>query len=231
MRPPSSTSEGSELRAALFDLDRTLLDCNSGGLWVLHEWRRGVLRTRDLAWAGYWLGRYHLGMGAGLERVFEDAARSVAGVPEAELEARVHAWFATEVQHRLRPGGRAALEHHRQLGERLVLATSGSLYAARAATEEFGLDDVVCTRFEVVDGVLTGGVAELALGPAKADRAEEWARHTGIDLADCTFYTDSATDLALMERVGRPVAVNPDRALARICRERGWERVDWGQAP
>ena len=94
--------------------------------------------------------------------------------------------------------------------------------------DAFGLDDLICTRFEVIDGVLTGRIAQPALGDAKRDRAREWAERTGIDLQDCTFYTDSHSDLALMEAVGTPVAVNPDRALLRVARSRGWTVVDWG---
>jgi len=214
--------------AALFDLDRTLLDCNSGRLWVQKEWRDGRISMGSAVWAAWWLGRYSLGIDDGLEQVFRSAAQTLRGEEEAVFEARVRGWFDTEVRHRLRPGGRAALERHRLAGERLVLATTSSNYAGRAACEHFGLDDLVCTRFEVVDGVFTGRILSSALGASKADRAQEWADATGIDLDQCTFYTDSNSDLALLERVGRPVAVNPDRALARVARERGWEIVDWG---
>ena len=214
--------------AALFDLDRTLLDCNSGRLWVQNEWREGRVSMGRAIWAGWWLGRYSLGMDEGLDRVFETAAQSLRGEEEALFEKRVRQWFDTEVCHRLRPGARAALERHRAAGEPLVLATTSSRYAGRAACECFGLDDLVCTTFEVVDGHFTGRILASALGARKADRAEEWAAGKGVELRDCSFYTDSNSDLALLERVGRPVAVNPDRALARTARERGWEIVDWG---
>lgn len=216
---------------ALFDLDRTLLDCNSGRLWVQHEWRTGRLRSVEVLLASWWLLRYSLGSDAGLEEAFRAAVGRLAGLREGELQSRVDAWFQREVAHRLRPGARQALEAHRQAGDRLVLATSSTSHAAAAARRAFALDDVVCTCFEVVDGAFTGRIAELAAGPAKAERVLEWARRHDVDLAQATFYTDSATDLALLERVGRPVAVHPDRALARIARRRGWEIVDWGRAP
>src|ERR1700755_3661146 len=75
----------------------------------------------------------------------------------------------------------------------------------------------------VEDGVYTGEVAFYAFGPHKAEAMREMADQEGWDLADCYAYTDSASDLPMLEAVGHPVVVNPDRILARIARERGWE--------
>lgn len=214
---------------ALFDLDRTLLDCNSGRLWMMHEWRARRIGLRDVVWGSYWLVRYGLGSEEGLDGAMEAAVASVVGVPESELDARVRAWFDQEIRHRLRRGSVEALARHRAAGDRLVLATSGTLYAARAAAEAFELDDVVCTRLEVDgEGRLTGRLDTLCLGRGKETAVRAWAETTGEDLASATFYTDSASDLSLMEAVGAPVAVNPDRALRRIATDRGWPVVDWG---
>jgi HAD superfamily hydrolase (TIGR01490 family) len=219
-------------RAAFFDLDRTLLDCNSGRLWLQKEWRDGRVSVGGALWATWWLGRYSLGVDRGLKRVFETAVQSLRGESEADFDRRVKAWFASEVRHRVRPGALSALERHRADDDRLVLATTSSTYAGRAACASFGLDHLVCTTFEVDDeGLFTGRIRESALGAEKAKRAEEWADAHDVDLGKSTFYTDSRSDVALMEKVGRPVAVNPDRALTRLARERGWEIVDWGLSP
>lgn len=215
---------------ALFDLDRTLLDVNSGRSWAVSQWREGRIRASDLAWAAYWLLRYELGHDAGLDVALEAAARSVAGEREADLEARVNTWFAREIHGRLRPGARAALAAHRARGDTLVLATSGSIYAARAAVAAYGLDDQVATTLEVVDGRFTGRLTVSAIGPGKTRAARAWAARAGFDLADAWFYTDSASDRSLLEAVGRPRVVAPDRALARLAAARGWVVEDWGRA-
>ena len=73
------------------------------------------------------------------------------------------------------------------------------------------------------EGRYTGRMAFYAYGPEKATAMRALAERTGIDLAASSAYSDSATDLPMLEAVGRPVVVNPDRALAKVARERGWE--------
>jgi HAD superfamily hydrolase (TIGR01490 family) len=213
---------------AFFDLDRTLIDCNSGRLWVEEEWREGNIGLGTVAWASWYLGRYSLGFEDDLEKVFEAAVHKVRGQSEAEMEARVRVWFDRAVAHRLRPGAQVALEKHRAAGDQLIVATSSSPYAGRAAMDTFGLDGLVSTRFEIEAGRFTGRVDVAAVGVGKLTEAREWASAQEVNLAECAFYTDSYTDLPLLEAVGEPTVVNPDRRLKRLAMERGWPVVDWG---
>lgn len=213
---------------ALFDLDRTLLDCNSGRLWVSNEWREGHIGWRDVAWASWHLARYSLGIGEGLEHAFEVAIQHYAGIEEDALRDRTQVWFDALCLPRLRPGAATAMAHHREQGDRLVLATSGTLYSALAADTHWAFDDLICTRMAVEDGVLTGGIEALAYGDHKHTLTAAWAERENVDLQEATFYTDSITDRRLMEAVGRPVAVNPDRPLRQLARAEDWEVVDWG---
>lgn len=217
------------MTVAFFDLDRTLVDVNSGRLWMQREWREGRLSVTDAVRASWWLLRYTAG-GEGLQQAYQTAVSRLAGEEEAAFNARTRAWFAEEVAHRLRPGARAAIAAHRAAGERVVLATSSTPYIAAVAAETYGLDAWIATHFEVVDGRFTGRIASDAYGDAKADRVAEWASAEGVDLADCTFYTDSMSDYALLARVGRPRIISPDRRLAKQAAERRWPVIDWGEA-
>ena len=211
-----------DLDGALFDLDRTLLDVNSGRLWLLAEWHEGRLSLRDLAWGGYWLTRYSLGHEDGLQQVFDTATRTLEGQSEQALDQRVRTWFDRELGHRLRPGAAAALEAHRARGHHLVMATSSSIYVARRAMETFGLADQVSTTFHVQDDRFVGTIDRMAIGSAKQGAVADWAAAHGHDLSRWAFYTDSISDLTLLEQVGFPVAVHPDRRLARVARAQGW---------
>jgi HAD superfamily hydrolase (TIGR01490 family) len=217
------------LSVALFDLDRTLLDCNSGRLWLSYEWRSGRLRTSEVLTGAWWLLKYSLGNHE-LTGAYRSAVAKLKGEEEQVIAERTRLWFEQYVAHRLRPGAREALEAHRLAGDQLILATSSSPYIAACAQRAFGLDDTISSIFEVEEGRFTGEVVSMALGPAKADRAREWALANAVQLENCIFYTDSMTDLALLEAVGSPVVINPDRPLAKLAHTRGWVVEDWGRS-
>jgi HAD superfamily hydrolase (TIGR01490 family) len=216
-------------RVAFFDLDRTLIDVNSGKLWLREEWGNGRIGLRVGLRAVYWFTRYSLGDDV-LDRGLAEAAAVYTGVPADQLGDRISAWFAADVAYRMRPGARAAIDAHRAAGDRIVLATSSSQFAVACAVSTFGLDDGIGTTLEIADGVLTGRIGASAFGRQKLTRCEEWARAEGVDLSDCAFYTDAYADRTLLEVVGQPVVVHPDRRLARLARSRGWPVEDWGDA-
>src|SRR5438067_3949391 len=85
-----------------------------------------------------------------------------------------------------------------------------------------GADETIATRMVVRDGKYTGDVAFYAYGENKAIGIRALAQQHGWNLDDCYAYSDSATDLPMLEAVGHPVAVNPDRALRKVASERGW---------
>lgn len=214
---------------ALFDLDRTLIDCNSGRLWVMHEWREGKLSTLEVAKGFYWLLQYSLGQHA-LDHALTAAVAKLEGESEDEVARRTRAWFEAEVVHRLRPGAQRALDQHRESGDTLVIATTSSPYAGGAAADAYGLTHVISSRFEVEEGRFTGRIEQNCLGDGKARAVQAWADAEGFDLAEASFYTDSVSDRLLLELVGHPVAVNPDRELARLARAQGWAVEDWGSS-
>jgi phosphoserine phosphatase len=86
------------------------------------------------------------------------------------------------------------------------------------------------TRSEIVDGVYTGAlVGPFCYGHGKVEAIRELARWEGLDLAQCYAYSDSASDLPMLEAVGHPVAVNPDQRLERVAGSRGWPVVEFSQ--
>lgn len=219
------------MRIAFFDLDKTVLSVNSGTLWVRREVALGYLSKRHAIRAMAWLARYTLGF-ASAEALVAEAVSHVSGTSSTALRERTERFFREEVRHTYRPGALEALKQHRAEGRKLVMLTSSSHYLAELVASELGFDAVLCNRLEVDPvGAHTGRVVGgVCFGPGKLPHAQREAERLGVPLRDSTFYTDSYSDLAVLEAVAEPVAVNPDPRLARYARKRGWRVVDWGAA-
>jgi len=216
--------------AAFFDLDRTLIDVNSALLYAKHEFRNRRISVWMVLKTAFWSLLYHLSI-LNMEDAYKHAARHYIGEDDDTLEKLSSRWFQTEVAHRLQPGAQLALAHHRERGEPLVLLSNTSCYVARAAISEYGLDDWLANQFPLDDsGRLTGAlVSPLCYGEGKVTHAERWAQENDIDLETSTFYTDSLSDLPMLERVGNPRIVNPDPRLRRLARRRKWPILDWSK--
>jgi phosphoserine phosphatase len=120
------------------------------------------------------------------------------------------------------------MELHRSEGRRIYIVSSSPEEVVRPLARHFGVSGVIATRAEVgPDGRYTGELAFYAYGERKAEAVRAIAERTGIDLAGSYAYTDSATDLPMLEVVGHPVAVNPDKELRKAAEERGWQIRDF----
>ena len=213
--------------AAFFDMDRTLLAVNSGTLWLRHLRAHGEIGLGQTLHALVWLVGYHLSL-VDMDAVTAQAALTVKGQSEENLRARCDEWFRRDVVPYITAAGRAAVEHHRREGHVLALLSGSSPYGAGPLARLLDVPYVLSNRLEVVDGVFTGVmIRPMCWGPGKVTRAEELARAEDVDLEASWFYTDSYSDLAMLERVGHPVVVNPDPRLRRLARRRGWPIQRW----
>jgi HAD superfamily hydrolase (TIGR01490 family) len=151
------------------------------------------------------------------------------GAPVDQIRADAWELFSEQLLLRSYPEGIARVREHRRLGHRTLLIT-GALDLVIAPLAPL-FDDVICARLGEKDGRLTGRMEELPpIGEARANVLEDYAQSHGIRLAETVAYADSASDLALLEAVGFPVAVNPEARLSLIARRRGWLVEDWARA-
>ncbi|PIE18688.1 MAG: HAD-IB family hydrolase [Proteobacteria bacterium] len=215
--------------AAFFDLDGTLLSVNSGRLWVAFERRLGRITGAKYAEALLYFALYRLDR-IDMHAVLRKALSVYEGEREEVLRARTRRWYLDEVAPKVAPGAYPVLDAHRAAGHRLVLLTSSSVYESEIATEHLGLDDYLAATYEVVDGCFTGEPSlPLCYGAGKVHFAEDYARRHDVDLATSFFYTDSVTDIPMLQRVGQPRVVNPDLGLRWAARRQGWRILDWGR--
>ena len=119
------------------------------------------------------------------------------------------------------------VERHRRRGEPVYIVSATLQEIVEAIAEDLGFDGALGTVCEVRDGRYTGRALRALHAEAKADCVRAVAESEGFDLLECTAYSDSRTDLPFLDAVGHPVAVNPDRELRRIARERGWPVLEF----
>jgi HAD superfamily hydrolase (TIGR01490 family) len=215
-------------RAALFDMDRTLLATNSALLYTRYRRERGEISLGAMLRVVFWLTQYRLGV-IDAEKIAAQVVREYSGREEAALRSETELWFRERVLSHVRAKARAVVEHHRRLGHHLAIVTAATPYAAAPLASELGIEHLVASELEIEgSGKLTGRFAPpLCYGAGKVARTERLAAELGFRLEDAVFYSDSITDLPLFERVGAPVAVCPDRRLYHLARRRGWRIEDW----
>jgi len=116
------------------------------------------------------------------------------------------------------------IEQHHGAGRRTYIVSASPEEIVVPLGEYLGVDGSIASSAVVdLDGRYTGEMAFYAYGPFKADAIRDLAEREHIDLASSYAYSDSYTDVPMLEAVGHPVAVNPDRVLGRLARQRGWE--------
>ncbi len=210
----------------LLDLDKTLLSCNSATLWIRRERKLSFVNNRQLCEAFYWLALYHLGK-ADVTTFLHKAARWVSGDDELEIIQRTGD-FWVEIRDLIRPKVREILDFHRKQGDVLALLTASSSYLSTLVANELNIEHILCNRMESNNGILTGRMLEpLCFGAGKMIHAERLGNELGIDWREGYFYTDSYSDLPVLDAVKHPKVVSPDQRLARIAKKRNWEILDW----
>ncbi len=214
-------------RAAFFDMDKTLLRVNTAGLYARRELREGRARRRDVARLSWWLLRYAFGV-LDAEAVARRLVRPWQGSPERDVIDATSHWVASEVLGHLSTLGLAEVERRRAEGWDCVLLTSSTVYAATPVAQAAAIEHVLASRLRVQDGLFTGEVeTPFCFGHGKVAVAEAWAAMHAVDLGQSAFFTDSISDMPMLERVGEPVAVNPDLRLRWEARRRGWPVLQW----
>lgn len=210
--------------AAFFDVDRTLLAGASGFHLARPMRRHGLLTARQLA-RSILLGVAFQSQGTNhqqLDRFSETLRDLVRGweqqtlvrVVEEELELRVRPMVFQEALERVR--------QHKAQGQRVYAVSATMEEIIEPLAHLLGLDGAIATKLEVVDGRFTGEIERPNHGAQKALRVREFAAEHDIDLAASSAYSDSITDADFLRAVGRPYAVNPDKALRRLAEEEGW---------
>jgi HAD superfamily hydrolase (TIGR01490 family) len=218
------------MEAAFFDLDKTVIDRASIAAFGRPFMKGGLINRRVVARAAF-SQLIYLYFGADEERLVRVRQSMLAmtkGWDRDQVRQIVRETLLETIEPIMYAEALELMEIHRAAGHRVYLVSASPEEIVLPLADMLGVDGAICSRGEVdAEGRYTGQMAFYAYGPEKATAMRELADRTGIDLTASSAYSDSATDLPMLEAVGRPVAVNADRALAKVARERGWETLQF----
>jgi HAD superfamily hydrolase (TIGR01490 family) len=213
-------------RIAFFDLDKTLIPGSSLFLLARGLYDRDMFRVRDLLRFGW--GQMRFRLGGELAREMDMSRESTLDFVTGRSQRELVAWGREIAEERILPRVYEdivrVVDEHREHGDLTFLITAAPVELASTVAEELQMSGGIGTVSEVDgDGFYTGRLlGPIMHGPEKAKAAADIAAEHGVSLIECHAYSDSTNDLPLLESVGFPHAVNPERELRRIAFARGW---------
>lgn len=208
---------------AIFDLDNTLLAGDSDHLWGEYLADQGIVD-----------GEHYRRENDRFLRAYEDGSLDIHAflrfslqVLAAHAPADLERWRAAFVEERIlpriAPGAPDLLARHRDAGDHLLIITATNRFVTEPIAHHLGVDDLIATEPHMEGERYTGDVAGTpCFREGKIKRLDQWLVGAPHALAGSHFYSDSHNDIPLLERVDRPVAVDPDARLAAAARDRGW---------
>ncbi|GAA5129430.1 HAD-IB family hydrolase [Haloechinothrix salitolerans] len=210
--------------AAFFDLDKTIIASSSALAFSKPLFKQGLINRKAALKSAYAQLMFSL---AGADELQTERLRSqisalCAGWDVAQVSAIVNETLHDVVDPLIYAEAAELIAAHKAEGDDVIVLSATGEEVVEPVAEMLGADLSVSTRMEVVDGRYSGEVEFYCFGEEKARAARRLASERGYDLGRCLAYSDSSTDLPLLEAVGRPCAVNPDKQLRKIAQERGW---------
>ena len=215
--------------AAFFDLDKTILAKSSSFAFAKPLYKGGLIGRGDVVRSAYAQFVY-LASGADhqqMESMREYMSKLVAGWEVNHVRQIVAETLDEIVDPMIYQEAVELIALHKAAGRDVIIISSSGTDVVEPIGERLGADIAIGTQVAIEDGHYTGEILFYAYGEGKADAMRALAAEHGYDLAESFAYTDSHTDLPMLELVGNPVAVNPDSGLRSIAIERDWAIMDF----
>ena len=215
--------------AAFFDLDKTIIAKSSTLAFSRPLYRGGLIGRRDVLRSAYSQFVFLLG-GADhdqMERMRQYLSSLCAGWPVQQVREIVAETLQQVVEPIIYDEAATLIEDHHAAGRDVVIVSASGAEIVEPIGHMLGADHAIGTRMEIKDGKYTGEIELYAYAENKAIAVRELAEREGYDLPSCFAYSDSVTDVPMLELVGHPYVVNPDRQLRREATARGWPMLQF----
>jgi len=207
---------------AFFDFDGTIIYGYSATTYLREQVKRGDITPRQLVDVSKTMVEFGLG-NMGFSAMMMAVSQFLEGIDETDYQEFALHLYKKHIAKLIYPESRALIEAHLKKGHTVAIISAATPYQVLPAAKELGIEHVYSSKLEVVDGKFTGAVEKpTCYGMGKVDAAENLVEKCQIDITQSFFYSDSDEDIQLLEYVGKPRPLNPNKRLRRIARGRGW---------
>lgn len=212
---------------AFFDLDKTIIDSISGKLFISYGHKTGYLSHSDFLLSKFMVFLYGRGI-LTTEYVIKKWAKKYKGVPQKKVIDFSEIFFNDCIKNHIREKAIEEIALHKKNNGKTVVLSAALFYICNPLCEYLEMDDVICTNLEVKDGVFTGKLlGSYCYREEKLNRVEAYCNDNGFTLDSAFYYADSIADVPVLERVGNPICITPDKRLRNLSMKRGWKVYDW----
>lgn len=215
--------------AAFFDLDKTLLSKSSTLAYAKPLYQGGLISRNTVLRGAYSQFVYQLG-GADhdqMEQARVQLSEMVKGWDVAKIEEIVNEALDDVIEPIVYAEGLQLIAEHHAAGRDVVIISSSGTEVVEPIAARLGADIAVGTQMQIEDGQYTGEILFYAYAEGKVEAIKQLAEERGYDLSKCYSYSDSITDLPMLEVVGHPVATNPDKELREVARDNVWPVLEF----
>ncbi|MFT6031965.1 MAG: putative phosphoserine phosphatase/1-acylglycerol-3-phosphate O-acyltransferase [Arenicella sp.] len=212
---------------AFFDFDGTVIYGYSATTYLREQIKRGDVSPRQLLELTKTMTQFGMG-NMGFSAMMTIASQYLRGITEENYLEFAEKLYTKHIAKLIYPESRALIDAHLKKGHTVALVTAATPYQVMPAARDLGIENVKCSNLEIIDGKFTGAVVRpTCYGMGKVDAAEQLAEQFDVDISKSYFYSDSDEDIQLLEFVGNPRPLNPNKRLRSIASGRGWPVQDF----
>jgi HAD superfamily hydrolase (TIGR01490 family) len=225
----SEKSKNNKSYFAFFDLDHTITSSVSGKELVLGAFKKGLMSRTDLISAIFLSLAHKLNLVNPSEAI-NKMGSWVKGINVGSMENLCSEVFKEVLLPSVYPEAKNEIRLHKERNAGLIILSSSLSPICQSMAEYLGMDDILCSGLESVDGVLTGkSTGKFCFSEEKAVRLRQYCEKNNSKLQDAWYYGDAFVDLPALSIVGNPVCINPERKLEKIAKKNGWKIYYWNK--
>ena len=219
-----------DVPVVFFDLDDSLINKDANSLWIKWRFKRErwamveAMQALASLYRAYKKGKVTHSKLSGYYRT------RTRGMTLEEYQQRVGQFFSERGNLHIYPQAASLLFAYQRQGTELVMITGSDDVVAQAYARELGIPHVISNRLLEENGEITGLQLPMCYGDGKVELAQQFLAGRNLTLADAAFYSDSHSDIPLLESVAQPVVLNPNNELRDYATEHKWPVLDWRES-